>query len=118
MAKGAMKPHLPHTAFTALPYQLYRYTRVCCNYDAVDRGRNRAKIGVASCGLNLGCFRVDREHLEPAISQLTINAVSCLPRLSRYTCYCETLAAKKFSDWVGHSGHNLANRHFVIALRH
>ena len=81
LTKRAVQPHLAHAALATLPYQLNRDTRVRCNQDPVEHARNRTKIGITPRALNLGCFRVDREHLEPGVSQLTMNGVSRLPRL-------------------------------------
>ena len=101
LPKRAVEPDPADSALGTLPNQVDGDVRVGGYNETIDGLRNGSDVWVAARTFDFRGVWIDRENLIPGVSQLAVDGVGGLPRLSRYAGHGDAPAAEKRGNGLG-----------------
>jgi hypothetical protein len=90
-----MEPDTGNPALAALADQLDRGPGVGSDYDPVDDPQNGGEVRVTPHAFDFGCVWIDWQRVVAGITQLAVDGIGCLSRVSRHARYGDALPAEE-----------------------
>ena len=104
LAEGPMEPDAGNSALAALADHLDRDFGVGGDYDSVDCPWNRGEVGVTRHAFDFRCVWIDWECFVAGVTELAVDRVGCLTRLTRHARYGDAFAAEELGNGLGYVG--------------